>query len=59
MMSLTYILRKCTRGYKFTKSQEKINRLMYIDDFKIFVKNEKEVETFKNIQSRYRNIKWD
>ena len=42
MMSLTYVLRKCTGGYKFTKSQEKINNLLH--DIKVFAKNEKELE---------------
>ena len=43
MMPFNRILRKCTVGYKFTKSQEKINHLMYMDDIKLFVKNEKEL----------------
>ena len=34
-MSLNYILRKCTGSCKFTKSQEKINHLMYMDDAKM------------------------
>ena len=29
-MLLNLILRKCTGGYKFNKSQEKINHLIYI-----------------------------
>ena len=33
------------RGKKFTNSQEKINHLMYMDDIKMFAKNEKELET--------------
>ena len=33
------------RGYKFTKLQKRINHLMYIDDIKLFAKNEKELET--------------
>ena len=45
MMPLNHILRKCTAGYKLSKSQEKINYLMYIDDIKPFDKNEKEFET--------------
>ena len=45
MMPLNHILKKCTGGYKFTNSQEKINHLMYMDDIKIFAKNEKELET--------------
>ena len=32
-------------GYKFTKSHEKINHLMYVDDIKLFDKNEKGLET--------------
>ena len=45
MMPLNYILRKCTAGYKLSRSQEKINHLMYMDDIKLFAKNEKELET--------------
>ena len=45
MMPRTHILRKCTTGYKLCKSQEKINQLMYMDDIKLFAKNEKELET--------------
>ena len=45
MMTLNYILRKCTGGYKLSRSQEKINHLMYIDDIKLFAKNEKELKT--------------
>ena len=45
MMPLNHILRKCTVGYKLSRSQEKINHLMYMDDIKLFAKNEKELET--------------
>ena len=45
MMSLNHILRKCTAGYKLSISQEKVNHLMYMDDIKLFAKNEKELET--------------
>ena len=45
MMPLNHILRKCTAGYQHSRSQEKINRLMYMDDIKLFAKNEKELET--------------
>ena len=45
MMPLNHILRKCTARYKLSKWQEKINRLMYMEDVKLFAKNEKEVET--------------
>ena len=33
------------RVQKFTKSQEKINQLMYMDEIRIFAKIEKERET--------------
>ena len=45
MMPLNHILRKCTAGYKLSRSQEKVNHLMYMDDIKLFTKNEKELET--------------
>ena len=35
MMPLNHIPRKCTAGYKLSKSQEKINHLMYMDDIKL------------------------
>ena len=44
MIQLNHILRKCTGGYKLTKSKEKINHLMHTDDIKQFAKNEKELE---------------
>ena len=45
MMPLNHILRRCTAGYKLSRSQEKVNHLMYMDDIKVFAKNEKELET--------------
>ena len=45
MMPLNHILRKCAAGYKLNRSQEKINHLMYMDDIKLFAKNERELET--------------
>ena len=45
MMPLNYIFRKCTGWYKLDKSQEKINHLMYMDNIRLFAKNEKELET--------------
>ena len=45
MMPLNHIIRKCTAGYKLSRSQKKINHVMYIDDIKLFAKNEKELET--------------
>ena len=45
IMPLSHILRKSTDGFKVTKSQEKNNHLIYMDDIKLFAKNEKELET--------------
>ena len=45
MMPLNHILRKCTAGYQLSRSQEKIDHLMYMDDIKLFAKNKKELET--------------
>ena len=45
MMPLNPIHRKCTAGYKLSRLQEKINPLMYMDDIKLFAKNEKELKT--------------
>ena len=42
MIPLNHILRKCTAGYKLSKSEEKIHHLMYKDDIKLFAKNKKE-----------------
>ena len=41
MMPLNHILRKCTAGYKLSRTREKINHLMYMDDIKIFAKMKK------------------
>ena len=45
MIPLNHIIRKCTAGYKLRKSQEKINHLMYMDDIKLFAKNEEGLVT--------------
>ena len=45
-MTLNHILRKCTAGYQLSRSQEKINHQMYMDDIKLFAKNENEQETW-------------
>ena len=43
-MPLKHILRKWISAYKLRRSQEKINHLLYMDDIKLLVKNEKELE---------------
>ena len=45
MMPLNHVHGKCTSGYNPSKSQEKINHLMYMNEIKLFAKNEKELET--------------
>ena len=37
MKLLNYILRKYIEGFKFTKSQKKINLLIYLDDIKMII----------------------
>ena len=41
IMSLSYILREFTGSYKFTKSGEKNNQLMYMANINIFAKKGK------------------
>ena len=36
MMPFNHILKKCMAGYKFSKSQEKIDYLMYMGDIKLW-----------------------
>ena len=43
MMPLNHILRKYAAGYALSRSQEKTNHLMYMDDIKLLAKNEKEL----------------
>ena len=45
MMQLNCILKKYSGEYELHKSQEKINHQMYMDDIKLFAKNESELET--------------
>ena len=45
MMPLNHILRKYTAGYKLNRLQEKINHRMYMNDIRLFAKNEKKLET--------------
>ena len=45
MIPLNHILRKCTARYNLSNSQERINRLMYMDNIKLFAIIEKELET--------------
>ena len=54
MMTLNHILRKCIGGYKLIELQEKNNHLIYMNDIKLFAKNEKELETLIQAVRTYR-----
>ena len=62
MMPLNHILRKYTGGCKLTKSQEKINHQKYMDDIKLFAKNETRIGNLntgsENIRLGYRDGIW-
>ena len=45
MVTLNYMVKKCTGGYQFTKSSEKFNHLIYMDVIMLFTKNEKVLKT--------------
>ena len=45
MIPLYQVLKKCTGGNKFTKSQKKINHLIHMDNIKLSAKNEPELDT--------------
>ena len=60
LMLLGYILRKCIAGYKLSRSQEKINHLMYMDGLKLFARNEKELETLIHaVRISYQDIEME
>ena len=46
---VNHIIRKYTVDCKFTKSQEKIHHQIYMDDIKMFAKNEKRTEKANKI----------
>ena len=54
MITLSYILRKFTGGYKLHKSQQKINHLMYMDGIKI----KKELLALKQVVRVYSEDIW-
>ena len=59
MIPLNHILRKCTAGYKLSRSQEKINHLMYMDDIKQLAKNDKELETLIHTEYILKTYEWN
>ena len=48
MVPPNHILRKCSAGYKLRK--KKHNHLMYMNDIKLFAKNEKQQETLMHTE---------
>jgi len=48
MIPLTTILRKTKKGYKTSKSNEKISHLLYMDDLKLYSRTEAELESLLN-----------
>ena len=45
MVPLNHILRKSKVGYEFSKVKEKVNHLPFMDDLKLYAKNEKSLES--------------
>ena len=45
MIPLTKILQKCREGYEFKGKQLKINHLLFMDDLKLFGKDERQVDS--------------
>ena len=55
MISLNYILRKCTAGYKLSRSQEKITHLMQVHDIKQNCKKKKKKK--KELETRIHAVR--
>ena len=45
LIPLTHILRKSKAGYEFSKTKVKVNHLLYMDDLKLYAKNEKSLDS--------------
>ena len=49
LIPLSHILRKVTAGYRVGEGkQRRINHLLFMDDLKLFARNEKEAEKLTN-----------
>ena len=46
MMLLTLALRQTKASYEVKKRSGKINNLLFMDDLKLFAKNEDQIDTF-------------
>ena len=45
MIPFSLILRKAEAAYEFSESKVKINHLLFMDDFKLYSRNEKELDS--------------
>ena len=45
LIPLSHILRKSKAGYEFSKVKEKVNHLLFMDDLKLYAKNEKSLDS--------------
>ena len=45
LIPLTSVLKTTKHSYEFAKNREKINHLLYMDDLKLYAKNEKELDS--------------
>ena len=53
MIPLTTLLRKESMGYKFSKSKKQINHLLFMDDLKLYAKDEADLDKLINVVSVY------
>ena len=53
MIPLTVILRKIEAGFRFGGSREKVNHLLFMDDLKLYGKNEAELEALIGVVFEY------
>ena len=45
LIPLSLILRKTKAAYEFSESKEKINHLLFMDDLKLYSRNEKRLDS--------------
>ena len=53
MIPLTVILRKVEAGFRFSGSREKVNHLLFMDDLKLYGKDEREIGTLVGCVKEY------
>ena len=45
LLPMSIVLRKCRAGYQFGRGQVKVNHLLFMDDLKLFAKDEMEIDS--------------